>query len=471
MRSSQWRPLAAVLAVLVVGTGAALLLRTQPPSDQPQAARPAASPRPNVLFILLDTLRADLVGRAPGPDARMPFLSSLAGRATYYPRAYAASSWTLPSIASIFTAQYPSEHGVGQEWFQSRLSDSTDTLAGVLAAHGYATVAFSAHDGVNSRCCGRGFDRFELAGPPQALLRDARDVNAAALTWLATAPPSPWFLYLHYLDVHHYREHPALTAPPGDDAIRDDQTIRTKIGAGALAASDAARRETWDFTPTEVDRLRALYEGEARYVDEQLRALFAELERRGALAHTIVVITADHGEEFGGRGVFGHGTSLYGPVLHVPLLIALPGEAGEQIDEPTQIAGLAPTLLRELAIPAPAGFRIPPFRLRGPAPPPEDRRYVYAELPANSRLKVRLHDHAITGPQRKIVVTPSGERAYFDLVADDRELRPLASLAGADRLEAAMTQMRPARTAPLGVPTLSLDAATMERLRHLGYAQ
>ena len=232
----------------------------------------------------------------------------------------------------------------------------------MLTANGYTTVGLSAHDGVNRDNVGRGFERFDIVGERATLARDANDVNAAALAWLQASPRKPWFMYLHYLDVHHYREHPGLTAAHSDETGRDDQTLRAKVGAGVLSDSEAARRDAWDFTPQEVARLHQLYDGEARYVDERLRALFAELERRGALANTIVVITADHGEQFGRHLTFGHGTNLYETLVRVPLIIALPGESGRQIDAPTQNAGLAPTLLRELNIAAPAAhFSFPPF--------------------------------------------------------------------------------------------------------------
>ncbi len=267
----------------------------------------------------------------------MPFLSDLASRAVYYGRAYSAAPWTLPSVASLFTAQYPSEHGVGRQWFQSRLPDSVATLAGVLTANGYTTVGLSAHDGVNRDNVGRGFERFDIVGERATLARDANDVNAAALAWLQASPRKPWFMYLHYLDVHHYREHPGLTAAHSDETGRDDQTLRAKVGAGVLSDSEAARRDAWDFTPQEVARLHQLYDGEARYVDERLRALFAELERRGALANTIVVITADHGEQFGRHLTFGHGTNLYETLVRVPLIIALPANRAGRSTRPRRM--------------------------------------------------------------------------------------------------------------------------------------
>ncbi len=173
------------------------------------------------------------------------------------------------------------------------------------------------------------------AAQPGSAYRDAATLNRAVFDWLDHRPESPWLLFVAYMDPHDpYFEHPYR-------------------GPGYSRAAHPHP------DPSEAERLRRLYDGEITYWDEQFGALVQKLKDEGLYDEAIVVVTADHGEEFADHGGFWHGTTLYDELVHVPLLVKLPyGErAGERIDHWVQHVDLMPTLLRRLGVEVPEGVQ------------------------------------------------------------------------------------------------------------------
>lgn len=270
---------------------------------------------PHVVFVLLDTLRADALAALGGQANVMPRLNARAEHAVLFSDVHTNASWTRASCASIFTGLLPEEHGAAR--FHEKLSEDWSTLPEQLSAAGYETAAFIANWVQVGRDTGfaQGFapeDFHELASGEEILARAGADaaetevrgayaraeaVNRAALEWLASDardPYRPAFLYLHYLDPHS----PYLE-PPEPGTLQDPR-----------------------------ERKRGLYRQQLRYLDRQLEELFTALDA-ALLGPKIVIITSDHGEEFYEHDDWGHGHSLYREVLHVPLLVFLPdGRAG-----------------------------------------------------------------------------------------------------------------------------------------------
>jgi arylsulfatase len=426
---------------------------------------------PNILIIVVDTLRADQLGdngRLGG--ARTPFLDRLAAQSVVYDRAYAASSWTLPSILSLFTARYPSEHGVNRVGV--RLPDDQMTLAEVLRQQGFRSAGFISNQLFqHGRHYGKGFDRFDVldVGPTvgDKLINkaDADAVNRAGLAWLdeTRGSATPYLLYLHYMEPHMpYRAHPGITAErPGTTIWTDLELLKC-----ATLATNPAKGHACDISAAGRDRLADLYAGEVAYADQRIAELMDGLAQRDALANTIVVLTSDHGEEFGEHGGYGHGRSLFEAVSRVPLVVRIPGEPAGRISAPVEMAGLGPALLRELAIAAPRSFHVAPLPVR-PSEVGADA-IAYSELLQSDPSWVRLHEYALQTPPAKLLAAPDGGAVAYDVRADALERTALAeSTVDALRVKAQEVRKR-LRPAAASTP-VELDSATKEHLRRLGY--
>lgn len=425
--------------------------------------------RPNIIFLMLDTQRADRLG-AYGAPRPTPFLDALAAESIVYDRAYAPSSWTVPSIASLFVAQYPSEHRVAV--VMAVLPDTAVTLAERLREAGYRTGGFSANIEITAEAgFDQGFDAFRTVF--KAPKDDAAKLNDAALRWLdelGDPTDAPLFLYLQYMEPHSpYRDHPGITAtdPPPLPGPWADLKLAGRVNEGAfLLAKGKPLPDAWRMTPHELGRLQALYDGEVAYLDRQLAQLVAELERRGLMENAMVIVTSDHGEHLGEHGMLSHGNTLYEEVIRVPLLVRLPERTARRVDEPVTITGLAPAMLEYLGLPVPEEFVVPPLSFDG-AP---GAGYALAEVLKVNPTYLRYHRRAIVGRSGKLLVEEDGREVLIDLARDPGEHHPLPDAPFAAELRKAMADAvhdDPTDPLPPGAP---LDDATRERLRALGYS-
>lgn len=316
---------------------------------------------PNVLLIILDTVRARSLSGYGNPRETTPNLDRLASEGALFEAAYSTAPWTLPSHGSLFTGRLP--HGLSTG-YRTPLDDEHPVIAELLRAAGYRTGAFVAnlHYATGETGILRGFDRrvdhkvtirqllfnanilqtqfarrivwslqdrdlrqlldalvrFEFANDERLPHYDrkwAPRVNAEFLGWLdaEVGPERPFFAFLNYFDAHYpYRP------PPEFD---------TYDSAGVTRPLD-------------------LYEGSLRYLDHHLGRLFDELDSRGLLNETLVVVTSDHGEHFGEHRLWRHGEGVYAPVTWVPMLARLPGSvpAGRRVETPVSIADLPATI-------------------------------------------------------------------------------------------------------------------------------
>jgi arylsulfatase A-like enzyme len=445
------------------------------------ACAPAPPPTlPNILLIVVDTLRGDRLGVNGNPRGLTPFLDQLGARGTVFANAYAPTSWTCPSVASLFTARYASQHRVDR--FEASIADSEVTLAEILAGRGYVGGGFSANlRMLEANGYGQGFAswkayaRDESGGskPRGALLR------RQSMTWLQPLlqeKRQPLLLYLQYMEPH---------APydPGEP-------FRSRfVHETAPVSDDVARAKLTNsqpLQPAEIERLTQLYDGEVAAVDAEIRMLFDELERSGFLRDAVVVVTADHGEEFGEHGVMTHGRTLFNGVMHIPLIIVAPGyPAGRVVDQPVSLIDVAPTLLELSGLPpAPTfeGRSLVSLMQSALAPPALWARMVdlvqghdvIAEIePHGESPDMRKHSLAIVRGSRKLLVDPRGDTALFDLYSDPGETTPLGA-ANADlaaRMLSALAQRRSElkTRAAESRDVRPIDDATKEQLRGLGY--
>jgi arylsulfatase A-like enzyme len=464
----------------------------------------SAPPRPNILMIVIDTLRADRLGCYGNQRGLTPFLDSLAERGFVFRHAYAQSSWTNPSVASLFTSRFPSQHKVTSapdtmpmpgdgEWMLAQsLSRGGYRNAAVVAnagLRGYADRQLTPSKRVPGRGFGKGFDLFvALAatpnGPNQFLwVRPrAEQVNQQALAWLRdNESGAPVFLYLQYMETHQ------PYAPTEAGLARASRGGHPPDVKRANVSKLAANRRPLE--PDELRNLEDVYDAEVASVDAGVRDLFAALDKQGFLKDAIVVVTADHGEEFGAHGVFGHGVSLYEPEIHVPLLVLVPhSDKRVDVDEDVSLIDLAPTLLDWIDAPVPASFEgrsIVP--ILNPSPslwrrlvggPSRSSHPAFSELicEGGDWKRVTPHRYAVVEEGRKLIADGNGNADYFDVAEDPQEtqgkaLRPPERLALLQALERFRLHVGGKGT---GTGAESVDPATLsdsdiERLRALGY--
>lgn len=424
------------------------------------------SEAPNVLLIVLDTVRADSLSSYGAERDATPNLARLAREGVLFKHARSTAPWTLPAHASLFTSRWPFEltADVGRP-----LDESYPTMAELLATRGYATGGFVA----NTQNCNawygldRGFEHYEdfyenaavtpvevirssqlgryvgtsawgrpllnrLAGPLDYRYRkSAAMINRDALAWLSKQEGQPYFLFLNYFDVHD----PYI--PPPDAERRFSRRSGESQSAENLA--------------------RNAYDDCLRYLDDQIGRLLSELDHRGKLENTLILVTADHGEGFGEHGLAGHGVSLYRSELHIPLILAHPTllPTGAEVTEPVSLRDVAPTILDVLGLataPSFAGLSlsgtwnesISVAETRVPVLSEVDRAdHVPDEVEDAPARRGRMRSLVADG--RTYILNGDGSEELYDLHDDPEESNDLADLVDAQehltRLRGLLEQM------------------------------
>ncbi len=457
-------PLAAVVATLFV----AEVVRVGGSESRAMATLPA--PRrgaPNVLLLVMDTVRADHLSLHGYPRDTSPNLAKLAESGVRFDRAISPSPWTLPSHASMFTGRWPFELSAGAA---SALDRNYATLAEFLASRGYATGGFAANTFYCNAAYGldRGFARYEdfpenvevsarevfrssslgrqlmlwtgLGGEARAgeepSRKSAARINADLLRWVDGKPGRPFFAFANYYDAHGPYDPPeghvrrfGLSRLPRDE--RDDllfQRVRLARGQGPSDGRDpkALLARITDF-------LRDTYDDCVASLDGEIGLLFDDLRSRHLLDNTIVIVTSDHGEEFGDHSLFGHGVSLYEPEVHVPLIVLGPGvpkgrSVGEAVslrDLPATVAGL---LGHAADSPFPGRSVLANLDARGPSDP------VLTEVEHQKKFAPSPLIPASRGPVRGLVrgrftyfLHADGSEELYDVQADPRQANNLAA--------------------------------------------
>jgi len=430
------------------------------------------APRPNVLLVSIDTLRADHLAAYGYERETAPSLTRLAGEGARFSNAYAQASSTVPTHASLFTGRFPFQHGAYHVGLAVR--DEERTLAEHFAAAGYRT--FGGASSVRFR--GRtGFDQgFEVFERFDELDKNERSraLTTRVLEWIG-ADDGPWFAFVHYFDPHQpyappepwrSRWHPGLPSP-APEATSD-----------YLYFHDAPDRPV---PPRVLEYLRALYDAEIRFLDVELERLLAPLAPAPGSPGTLVVVTSDHGEEFKEHGGLSHARHLHEELLRVPLIVWWPGRiaAGTVVSAPAQSVDVLPTLLELAGLEVPDGLagRSRREELLGapagggsdPETPPPPAAPVFAQI-KDSRWALSAD---VAGSRFKYVSRDDVPHRLFDLSADPGERRDLLH----ERPEVVAELRRLAATmgvdAPPEVPLIAEPVApeVRERLREIGYVE
>ncbi|MCK5557109.1 MAG: sulfatase, partial [Candidatus Hydrogenedentes bacterium] len=443
------------------------------------AGRPIAD-GPNIVILLIDTLRADHLGCYGYDRNTSPEIDQLASEGVVFENAHAASSWTLPSTASMLTSLYPREHGAMS--ITHGISPMAVTLAERLRQAGYDTAAFSANYSMVTveRGFDCGVDHFELfvkegsAVSADVLNRtrklaekygeikavDAEELSSAALKWLDSREDTsrPVFMYLHYMDPHSPYE-----PPPPFDTVFDPDYLGTIDGDSIFRAI-----HMHEFEATERDKqhIVALYDGEIAYADSQIGDFLDALDKRELLEDALVMITSDHGEELFDHESIGHGPTLYEEVIRVPLIMWQKRfeRPGTTVDSYVSLVDIVPTVLNVCGIESSGTLRGKPLL------PLEDRvssDTVWAEV--DEEKLFYAHKRALIWNNWKMI-TSTRRHELYDIVADPRETNNLyrAKKELAKELLSRMddfSQKLERRMAPV----LKIDARKLRELESLGY--
>lgn len=476
--------LGAVLVLLVIGTaatGGAMLVRGAPAAvvHSPLASR-ASAHGPNVILIMADTLRADHLSCYGYGASRTPAIDALAADGTRFARVYSQASWTRPSVATILTSLYPSSHKAVHK--SDALPDAVTTFPEVLQAAGYRTIGFANNINVaplfNFQ---QGFDDYVFLEPAfffgatesaaqltlynqLRLIRErylsrvkhvenyyqpAEVVTDRGLGWVAQYQAgAPFFMFLHYMDAHD----PYFTHPWNGEALA---RVADPNPNCALA-----------------DRYRAAYDGAIVYLDEQVGRLVAGLKARGIYDDTMIVFTADHGEEFCEHGGWWHGQTLYDEQLTVPLIVkAARGPGGIVNGAMVSSLDIAPTILAAAGATVPDAMVGRALSLAAGAPAPRDHAYAESDLEGNVLQAYRSEGWKLIEanpgnprglPTQQLFETSADPREQHDVAASRRqEVTTLAAHLASVQSHALATAVGGSETA--------IDSATEERLRALGY--
>lgn len=417
----------------------------------------------NVLLISVDTLRPDHLGSYGYEKNTSPNIDRLGAEGALFSTAISSSSWTLPAHMSLFTSLYESVHGVNDTWI--RLDEKRVTLAESLRDAGYTTAGFYTGPYLHpSFGFDQGFDLYEgcmdytswfpelLGGaggadevdevfgrfrhpdhePEESERRLLQEIDRRshndqtsslltgnALAWLENHQASPFFLFMHFFDVHY----DFVPPPPYDEEFRDPGPRNNSLDHGFISNPKISA----DMPAADLRHVISQYDGEIRWVDHNIGLVLEKLEQLGLRDRTIIVLTSDHGEEFFEHGDKGHQKTLYDEVIKIPLIFSCPGllPAGEIFESQVRIIDVFPTLTGLL------GLDPPPDILGRNLAPLLRREVPEQDLPALSELlrtradgskgvltSLRLRNEKIIADLER------GEFDVFDLGLDPGELAP-----------------------------------------------
>lgn len=422
--------------------------------------------RPNVLLIVADTLRADVLTCYGNPRPITPNIDWLAENGVRYDDVMSAATWTLPSHVSLLSSLYPTEHGVQSK---ERVPAALNNLPKVLRRAGYSTHALTEGVFLTPRYgLDQGFDDFQVGtwrarktfGKAKELI-DERD--------------GPWFLYLHTYQPH---------APYISERYWREKWVSPYDGP----LSVPIRNGDWtrlEGVPSDEDMrfIREMYEAEVAYVDDEIGKLLRHLMASGQTDNLLIALTSDHGESFDEHGIWGHGTSAYQEQLRVPWILHHPRlfNGGLVVQDPVHLIDVAPTLLSAIGVGVPgdwSGLALDPF----PGPDAADRLMFTGFLTQPWRrpatvLRQGRYKHILFPAAQKNRADDTTARMTFDLEKDPGEEQDIwQDGSGAAHFDlpghlvpdlSVLHKMHPARFETQAAPS---DAAVSAELETLGYA-
>ena len=415
----------------------------------------------NVILIVVDTTRADHLSVYGYDKSTTPELEQWADKGLVFDRAFAPSSWTLPTFGSVLTGLWPSQHSAGarlrtkeKKWRRAPLSQAVSTLPEVMRHRGFATSAFVNNAFLREHFgAARGFDFYDYEKS-----RNAGAVVDLAQGWLTENGQEPFFMMVHLIDPHL----PYL--PPEEFLGKFGKVSPDDIPArGRRSIVDRLA----DMSEADRQSLAARYDEEIAYVDAELGRLFRFLEGQGLWDSTLIILTSDHGEEFFDHGGFEHGHSMFQEVLRVPLIIWGPGVHPGRVDSPVSLVDLTPTIYEATGIGVEKELSgISLWSSIKSRERPERR-----ELLAQNTLWGREHRAIVSWPYKLILDPKSGDQQLYDLSTDPAERFDIADEKPgvAELLEQRMKDRLAGLVVSESESEVNLTQEVEEELRALGY--
>jgi len=407
--------------------------------------------QPNIVIVLIDCLRADYLEEYGFKENRAPFLKSLQHNSVCFEKAFAASSWTAPSTASMFSALFPFQHGVTMGLMAqmkiieidpsiriNRIPDAVQTLPEILKKVGYSTWGFSDNSNISPKQgFGQGFDLLNYQSKQGAdfindqILKQSERIKKN----------SPYFLYIHYNDLH---------MPYKLELSEQEQT------------------------GNRIQDLKKRYLLELSFVDSKIRQLF---EHFGWEKDTLFILIADHGEEFNEKGMVGHGKSLYNSVIHIPFFIYYPQHhlfQKKRIGNYVSNVDILPTLADFLGIKTPAnvsGKSLLPL-IKGKEP--QEKRFILSHLHLKRANNDDLIIKAVIYNKFKYIYKFPSEELFYNIMTDFNEERNIINEARNLALKLKAYYFKFEKSAPRFNPDyvgITLDQKALQELKTLGYLQ
>ena len=475
------------------------------------------TPQRNILWIVLDTVRADRMSCYGYEVPTTPFLTTWQDRSVVFDHAISNGSWTVPAHASMFTGLSVREHGMDGD--DNRLDDSFVTAAEMLAANGYATACFTNNPWISRES--KLADGFQKCVSSYRLRRVGRFSLEYAFEWLGITPPLPWLdpdygaavtnwlvdrwldeisqsrqpmcLFVNYMEAHlPYRVPKVYRAAYLSEAQSDrSYDLRRNVVGDIVTALDQRfnLQDNGFLSPEDREILKLQYDACIRYLDDRVAELIGMFEQRNLLDNTLVVISSDHGEHLDTHGMWSHRFLLHHDLTRVPLLVAEPGRTGSKhVGTAVQLSDIYPTVLR--------------FALgEDYVPAKGDARDLLAVASSSDPSRIVISEHGAYGPEArkrfqhdnspeilhrfagqlaaqdtrfKFVFSSDGRRELFDLRRDPGELQDCKYLYPADmqRLDAYLQEwleIVPRFQPPPGDRHDSFTPGMARELRGLGY--
>ena len=436
----------------------------------PRLITPSPSVPTSLILISIDTLRADALGCYGAARPTSPNIDRMASEGVLFRDFIASSSWTLPAHATMLTGLDPDRHGVTKFTYFQPLPEELDTLAERLWDRGYETAGLVGGGFVsNNLGFDQGCDR-QWENPDSTGETDTLQVAVdRAKPWMAERRGRPFFLFLHTYEVHL-----PYTPPPPYDTMFDPSF------EGPYKHRFAER--DYDFlvkkqrlTPQILAHARALYDGEVRSMDNAVGDLMTFLRSTGLAENTCVLLTSDHGEEFGEHGAFAHEhATLYEELIRIPLIVWCPSRlrGGRVVAELASHSDIVPTVLElaGAAVPADLDGRTLVAALEGRTHP--QRAAAISEVDGSVEQRSGTVK-AVRGARHKLIAsTIDGSELLFDLQADPGERTNVRQQAPALAQQLrALGDDRARGPAVAAAPAITPDDAMQERLRALGYVE
>ena len=423
--------------------------------------------KPNLIIISIDTLRADHIGCYGYQRPTSPAIDKFASEALLFEDVMSTSPWTLPAHGSLLTGLYPNRHGLKS--YDNTMPGGIRMLADILKESGYATAAV-----VNSHCLStrygfnQGFDAYAYL-KEVVFQRGPSKVGEEGIKRLRSRPDRPFFLFLHYFDVHSdYSSLPYY----------EQQFVRpyNGIANGSSRQLSAHCIGEITFDQAAADHLIDLYDAGIRQMDDGIDALLKSLKSQKLLDDSILIITSDHGEEFLEHGGVLHSQTQYQELLHIPLIIKGPGiPKSKRIKSVVSLVDVVPTVLSLLGIAEPESLDgvdlCPLWQEREPQFP---SRYLFAGASKltgpDQRSKYHDTKRAVRHPRYKLHYDRLTKQAQlYDLQYDQKEKTNVASSHG-PLVSSMLSQLKIyTNVNEVGVPLEPLSPEELQTLKSLGY--